>query len=71
MTWKGQEELPHVVEIAGIEAAAELARESLRQLLERRDDYMVALESASVGEDIRPFARFLAGLVRKDTGKSR
>jgi len=31
--------------------------------VERRKDYMAALESASVGQDIRPFARFLAGLV--------
>jgi len=30
--------------------------------LERRDDYMVALESASVGGDIRPFAELLANL---------
>jgi Fic family protein len=33
--------------------------------LERRSDYMAALESASVGEDIKPFAKFLAGLVNK------
>jgi Fic family protein len=31
--------------------------------LERRNDYMTALEAASVGQDIRPFAQFLAGLV--------
>ena len=31
--------------------------------LERRDDYMDALESASVKLDIRPFAAFLGGLV--------
>lgn len=31
--------------------------------LERRDDYMDALESASVKQDIRPFAKFLGGLV--------
>jgi len=31
--------------------------------VERRKGYMAALESASVGQDIRPFARFLAGLV--------
>lgn len=31
----------------------------------RRDAYMTALESASVGEDIRPFTDFLAGLVEK------
>jgi Fic family protein len=30
-----------------------------------RKTYMEALESASVGEDIGPFADFLAGLVRK------
>jgi fido (protein-threonine AMPylation protein) len=31
--------------------------------LERRADYMAALESASVGQDIKPFAKFLAELV--------
>ena len=31
--------------------------------LERRDDYMAALESASVQQDIAPFARFLGRLV--------
>jgi hypothetical protein len=31
--------------------------------LERRSDYMAALESASVGEDIMPFAKLLAKLV--------
>lgn len=31
--------------------------------LARRNDYMAALESASVEENIRPFAMFLAGLV--------
>lgn len=39
--------------------------------LERRNDYMAALEFASVGEDIKPFARFLAGLVRKGAGQSK
>jgi hypothetical protein len=39
--------------------------------LERRNDYMAALESASVGEDIKPFAKFLAGLVRNGVRKSR
>jgi hypothetical protein len=33
--------------------------------VERRNDYMAALESASVGQDIKPFAKFLAGLVTK------
>lgn len=33
--------------------------------LERRDDYMRALESASVKQDIVPFASFLGGLVRE------
>jgi len=33
--------------------------------LARRNDYMAALESASVGDDIMPFAKFLAGLVNK------
>ena len=49
--------------------------------LERRADYMAALESASVGGDIKPFGKFLAELVkdnprnatlkivRKDRGK--
>lgn len=31
--------------------------------VERRDDYMAALEAASVGQDIRPFAGFISGLV--------
>ena len=31
--------------------------------LEKRDDYMAALESASVGQDIKPFASFIAGPV--------
>lgn len=34
--------------------------------LERRNDYMAALESASVGEDIKPFVKFLAGLVSQE-----
>ncbi|WP_129777205.1 Fic family protein [Peristeroidobacter soli] len=33
--------------------------------LERRADYMAALEAASVGQDIKPFATFLAGLIRE------
>lgn len=33
--------------------------------VERRADYMAALESASVGQDIRPFAVFLAELMAK------
>jgi len=32
--------------------------------VERRDEYMEALEAASVGQDIGPFASFLGGLVR-------
>jgi Fic family protein len=32
--------------------------------VERRDDYMSALESASVRQDIGPFAAFVADLVR-------
>ena len=36
--------------------------------VERRDAYMAALESASVGQDIRPLARFLAGLIAIDHG---
>ena len=31
--------------------------------LERRNEYMAALESASVRQDIRPFAAFVGGLV--------
>jgi Fic family protein len=31
--------------------------------VERRDDYMAALEAASVGQEIRPFAEFIGGLV--------
>ena len=31
--------------------------------LERRADYMAALEAASVNQDIKPFARFLSGLL--------
>lgn len=38
--------------------------------LVRRNDYMAALESASVGEDIKPFAKFLAGLMRNGVGTS-
>ncbi|MCC6221651.1 MAG: hypothetical protein IT291_10470 [Deltaproteobacteria bacterium] len=34
--------------------------------LEQRHDYMAALESASVGEDIRPFRKFLARLIEKN-----
>ena len=30
-----------------------------------RNAYMAALEKASVGEDIKPFTDFLAGLVEK------
>ncbi len=33
--------------------------------LPERRAYMAALEKASVGEDIRPFANFLARLVEK------
>jgi hypothetical protein len=32
--------------------------------VDRRNDYMAALEAARVGRDIEPFARFLAGLLR-------
>lgn len=32
--------------------------------LQRRDDYMAALEAASVTQDIRPFAGFVGGLVQ-------
>jgi hypothetical protein len=33
--------------------------------LSARNTYMGALEKASVGEDIAPFAEFLGGLVKK------
>ena len=33
--------------------------------LDKRDDYMNALESGSVGQDIEPFAAFLGQLVSK------
>ena len=33
--------------------------------IETRNDYMAALEEASVRKDIKPFAKFLAGLVQK------
>jgi hypothetical protein len=36
--------------------------------LERRDEYMAALESASVRQDIRPFATFVGGLVAAGLG---
>jgi Fic family protein len=36
--------------------------------LERRDEYMAALESASVRQDIRPFAAFVGGLVAAGLG---
>ena len=32
--------------------------------VDRRNDYISALESASVGQDIAPFATFLTGLVQ-------
>jgi Fic family protein len=35
--------------------------------VERRNDYMQTLEAASVEQDIGPFARFLADLVRETT----
>jgi hypothetical protein len=36
--------------------------------LEKRDDYMAALEGASVGQDIKPFASFIGGLVSESLG---
>ena len=33
--------------------------------VERRDEYMQALEKASVGQDVEPFARFLGDLVNQ------
>lgn len=35
--------------------------------VDRRADYMAALEAASVGQDIKPFTRFLSGLLTKKT----
>ena len=32
--------------------------------VQRRDEYMAALEAASVDDDIKPFAEFLGELVR-------
>jgi len=32
--------------------------------VERRDDYLKALEAASVGQNVRPFSEFLGGLVK-------
>jgi len=38
--------------------------------VERRADYMAALEAASVGQNISPFSEFLAGLVKRaETGE--
>jgi Fic/DOC family len=37
--------------------------------VERRDDYLKALEAASVGQNVRPFSEFLGGLV-KETQKA-
>jgi Fic family protein len=39
--------------------------------LERRVDYMAALERASVDGDIKPFAKFLAELAGSSVGKSK
>jgi len=39
--------------------------------VDRRDDYMAALEAASVGQNIEPFAQFLAGLLRASQQRSR
>ncbi|HEY6640920.1 hypothetical protein [Povalibacter sp.] len=33
--------------------------------VERRADYMAALEAASAGQDIKPFAAFLSALLTK------
>ena len=33
--------------------------------VERRNEYMSALESASVDQDITPFSRFIGGLVEQ------
>ena len=34
--------------------------------VERRTEYMTALESASVGQNIKPFAEFLASLIKRE-----
>jgi hypothetical protein len=34
---------------------------------EERDDYMSALEAASVGQDIEPLAAFIAGALKRAT----
>jgi Fic family protein len=34
--------------------------------VERRTEYMTTLESASVGQNIKPFAEFLAGLIERE-----
>jgi len=39
--------------------------------VEKRDDYMTALEQASVNQDIVPFAKFLGKLIDKNTSYSR
>ena len=33
--------------------------------VERRADYLKALEAASVGQNVRPFSEFLGGLVKE------
>jgi Fic family protein len=33
--------------------------------VERRDDYLKALEAASVGQNVRPFSEFLSGLAKE------
>jgi fido (protein-threonine AMPylation protein) len=38
--------------------------------MEERDEYMAALEAASVDADIRPFAAFVAGALRRAVGES-
>ena len=37
--------------------------------VDRRDEYMTALEAASVGQDVAPFAEFLGGLANKPAAK--
>jgi len=39
--------------------------------VERRADYMACLETASVEQDIEPFARFLASLVARNPASER
>ena len=41
-----------------------------RHPLDDRDAYLAALENAGVGQDIEPFARFIAEQVRRSMGQA-